>query len=166
MMMERKLKFTWGNAVPCVKIKRLTPHGRVPAKTTKGAAAFDVYTPCDYVVRPGRQMLPLDIAIELPDGYEAKIEPRSGYSAKGMEGMLDGELCRFDADVLVGKIDSDYRGNVGVIVKSCARYEYVIPAGTRIAQMTSYRAENAIFVESDELSDTDRGDGGFGHTNG
>ena len=148
-----------------VKIKKLTPSGRIPAKATVGAAAYDIYTPRDYVVAPGRQVLPLDIAIELPEGYEAKIEPRSGYSAKGMEGMLDGVICRFDADVLVGKIDSDYRGNVGVIVKSYTRQKYVIPAGTRIAQLTIYRALTATFIESDELSATDRGDGGFGHTN-
>lgn len=142
-----------------IRIKKLTENAVIPQKATEGAAAYDVKIPSDMVIRQGRQVLPLDIAIELPYGYEAKIEPRSGFSSKGMEDYR-GE--RKDADVLVGKIDSDYRGNVGVIINSHEAYPFQLMKGTRIAQMTIYKVEDAEFEEADELSETDRGTGGYG----
>ena len=148
-----------------VIIKTLSTGAKMPSKQTPGSIAYDVYTPCDYVVKPGRNILPLDLAMEIEPGYEGKIEPRSGYSAKGMEADLNGYKVRADADVIVGKIDSDYRGNCGVIIKSNEHYEFIIPAGTRIAQLTFYRGETVDFMESDTLSETERGSGGFGHTN-
>ena len=103
--------------------------------------------------------------MEIPFGYEAKIEPRSGYSSKGMKGCrYIGYEERFNADVLIGKIDSDYRGNVGVIVNNNEPFEFSVEKGERIAQMTIYKVEEADFVLSDNLSDTERGDGGFGST--
>lgn len=142
-----------------VRFKKLRPGAAVPRRATEGSAAYDVYLPSDMIIRPGRQVLPLDIAIELPYGYEAKIEPRSGFSSKGMENYR-GE--RENADVLVGKIDSDYRGNVGVIVKSNESYPFTLLKGTRIAQMTIYKVEDVEFEEADDLSETDRGIGGYG----
>lgn len=144
-----------------VRIKKLTENAVIPQKATEGAAAYDVKIPSDMTVRCGRQVLPLDIAIELPYGYEAKIEPRSGFSRKGMEDYR-GE--RKDADVLVGKIDSDYRGNVGVLVNSHESYPFQLAKGTRIAQMTIYKVEDAEFEEADELSETERDCGGYGST--
>lgn len=150
--------------------------GVTPTKGTPGAAAYDVYLPCDYTIVSGRQILPLNFRMELPDGYEAMIEPRSGFSSKGMEGCLSlwynserGEytirgLGRFDCDVIPGKIDADYRGVVGVIINNRSS-EFVIRKGTRIAQMTIRKVEKANFVLTDVLSSTERGDGGFGHTN-
>ena len=172
-----------------VKIKMLSDKAKMPKRATEGSVAFDVYVPEDTVVRRGRQIIPLQFAIELPDKYyEAKIEPRSGFSSKGMEGysrrivhenVVDTRLVggvgvkmveyiaakpdRFNADVLVGKIDSDYRGEVGVIIKNDDNREFVIKAGTRIAQMTIYKVPEIEFFEVEELTDTDR-DGGFGHT--
>lgn len=152
-----------------VKIKKLHKDAVIPTKATKGAAAYDVYTPKSYTILEGRRMiLPLGFSIELPYGYEAKIEPRSGFSAKGFEGRYveaeTGEelVKRYDADVIIGKIDSDYRGEVGVIVKS--NETFIVNKGTRIAQMTIYKVEDAEFELSEELSDTERADGGFGHT--
>ena len=142
-----------------VKIKKLSNEAIVPVKATEGAIAFDVFIPRDFRVHVGRQVIPLDFSIEMPTFLEAKIEPRSGFSLKGME-SCDG--IRHDADVIVGKIDSDYRGNVGVIIRSYE--EFTISAGTRIAQLTFYKSPMVEFVISDELSDTQRGDGGFGHT--
>jgi len=140
----------------------------MPQKATAGAAAFDVYAPCDRTIRQGRQVIDLGFAIELPSGHEAKIEPRSGYSAKGFEGyrdciVTDEPSARFDCDVLLGKIDSDYRGSVGVIVNNRDNV-FFIRRGQRIAQLTVYKTECVDFVEADELSGTDRGTGGFGHT--
>lgn len=157
-----------------VKIK-LENGGILPTKGTPGAAAYDVYLPCDYTISEGRQVLPLNFRMEMPDNHEAMIEPRSGFSSKGMEGYLSvlndpaGELIstgygRYDCDVIPGKIDADYRGIVGVIVINRGR-QFIMRKGTRIAQMTIRRVENAEFVLADSLSNTERGTGGFGHTN-
>ena len=134
----------------------------LPHKATEGAAAYDCYIPEDVVIKPGRQIVPLGFAMEIPAGFEAMIEPRSGFSAKGME---DKNHERKDADVIPGKIDSDYRGIVGVIIKSNEKYPFTLTRGTRIAQMTFYMAyEAGPWDIVDELSSTDRGDGGFGST--
>jgi len=158
-----------------VKIK-LEDGGILPTKGTPGSAAYDVYLPCDYTIKEGRQMLPLNFRMEMPDGYEAMIEPRSGFSSKGMEGYLclwndpaTGQLMstgygRYDCDVIPGKVDADYRGIVGVIVINKGK-QFVMRKGTRIAQMTIRKVENAEFVLADTLSNTERGTGGFGHTN-
>lgn len=153
-----------------VKFKALSELAYLPKKGTAGAAAYDVYVPKSTFVKEGRQIIPLDFAIELPYGYEAKIEPRSGFSSKGMEGKYilgtfeENPTRRFDCDVLQGKIDSDYRGSVGVIVhnRDC---EFLIERGTRVAQLTIYKVEDAEFEVVDELTETDRGHGGFGSTN-
>ena len=149
-----------------VKIKKLSDDAIVPVKATDGSAAYDLFAPCDMLIKPGRQVVDLRIAIELPLGYEAKIEPRSGYSAKGFAGAAASDMepdMRFDCDVIVGKIDSDYRGPIGVIV--CNRDKaFFIKRGQRIAQLTIYSVGIADFVECAELSDTERSIGGFGHT--
>ena len=155
-----------------VKIK-LEAGAVLPTKGTPNSAAYDVYLPCDYVVEQGRQTLPLNFRIELPNGYEAMIEPRSGYSSKGMEGYrlyhlekscIANHLGKFDCDVISGKVDADYRGIVGVIVVN-RDFQFVMRKGTRIAQMTIRRIESVEFEETDNLSKTERGAGGFGHTN-
>lgn len=150
-----------------IKIKKLSEDAIIPRKATKGAAAYDVYVPQITVVHYGRQIIPLDIAISIPYGYEAKIEPRSGFASKGIEisHKLGNEYKeRANADVIVGKIDSDYRGNIGVIIHSRELYPFTIEKGTRIAQMTIYKVEDADFVTVEELDETERGEGGFGHT--
>lgn len=156
-----------------IKIKLYTG-GKMPLKATAGSAAYDVFTPYDYTVQRGRQVLPLEFAVEIPCGYEMKIEPRSGFASKGIEGCIkqvveQGRVVRtighdrYDCDVLTGKIDSDYRGVVGVILNNHGR-PFLIPKGTRIAQMTIYKVEQADFEAVTSLSSTDRADGGFGHT--
>lgn len=161
-----------------VKIKKLSPACIIPAKQTPGAAAYDVYIPEDTVIIRGRQIVPLGFAIELPVGYEAHIQSRSGYAAKGIEtstffvknndGFLQaytgGTCIRVDCDVLEGKIDADYRGNVGVILHN-HDIPFMLSKGQRIAQMTIRKVETIDFIEVEELSDTSRGQGGFGSTN-
>ena len=152
-----------------IKIKPLTQQAYLPKKATKGAAAYDVYIPKSVIIRQGRQIIPLDFAIEIPYGYEAKIEPRSGFSSKGMEGVsvlaaYDGKtIGRFNCDVIQGKIDSDYRGCVGVIVNN-QDCEFSMIRGTRIAQLTIYKVEDIEFEEVEELTETERGEGGYGST--
>lgn len=172
-----------------VKIKLLNENALLPQKATLDAIGYDLYVPNDVIIEHVRQTIPLGFALELPYGIEAKIEPRSGFSSKGIEGfaLKDGsldprirqDLCepgdalwqridkteRFNADVLVGKIDPDYRGEVGVIIRNNEPDKhFVIPKGTRIAQMTLYKTEWADFKLCEELSHSDRGEGGFGST--
>ena len=153
-----------------IKFKPLSELAFLPKKATEGAAAYDVYLPKNTIIKEGRQIIPLDFAIELPYGYEAKIEPRSGFSSKGMEGLsvlsvFDGKSRgRFNCDVLQGKIDSDYRGCVGVIVNN-QECEFSVLRGTRIAQLTIYKVEDAEFEIVEELTETKRGAGGYGSTN-
>lgn len=153
-----------------IRIKPLSELAIMPKKATEGAAAYDVYVPKSTYVKRGRQVIPLDFGIELPYGYEAKIEPRSGFSSKGMEGVLvlgtfeEEPKARFNCDVIQGKIDSDYRGNVGVIVNN-QDMEFLIPRKARIAQLTIYKVEEAEFELTEELTETERNDGGFGSTN-
>lgn len=162
-----------------VKFKKLHPGARLPEKATAGSAAYDLYVPKDTHIPMGRSVIPLGFAMEMPKGIQALIDPRSGFSSKGMEGFftmyyaariesrLNGmytkdEPDRFDCDVIEGKIDSDYRKEVGVIVHN-RDSSFLLKAGTRIAQMTFNKVESPIWEEVEELSETDR-DGGFGST--
>ena len=142
-----------------INIKRLSKDALIPVRATNGAACFDLYVPRDTPIQKGRNIIPLDLAIELPGGFYAEIRPRSGFSAKGFE---DGTGCRRDADVLHGVIDCDYRGNMGVIVRS--EDYFIVAKGTRVAQMLIGNYYPCDLVETKELSETDRGAGGFGHT--
>lgn len=154
--------------------------GIMPKKATSGAAAYDLYVPEDVVLQYGRQIIDLKFSIELPHGYAATIQPRSGFSANGIEAeehfdpFSEGEEItptRIDGDVIRGLIDEDYRGNVGVILNvasmGCPLDEdnyFVLKKGTRIAQMQIVEVPQVELVEVDELSETDRGEGGFGST--
>ena len=148
-----------------IKIQKLSGKAIIPTKMTKGSAAYDLFAPFDQIITHGRQVIDLYLALELPFGYEAKVEPRSGYASKGFVGALDNTQepnIRFDCDVLLGKIDSDYRLGIGVIVNNRDR-AFFIKRGQRIAQLTIYKVEEAKFTEVEKLSETER-TGGFGHT--
>lgn len=164
-----------------VKFKKLHEGARLPEKATEGSAAYDLYVAEDIVISPGRNVIPLGFAMEMEPGNEALVDPRSGFSSKGMEGYRvislniihangdreTADYCslkasRFDCDVIEGKIDADYRKGVGVIVHNHDK-PFLIKAGTRIAQMTFHKVEDVDWEEVEELSETDR-DGGFGST--
>jgi dUTP pyrophosphatase len=145
-----------------IKIKKMTEFAILPYKGTEGAAAYDLAVPTNVNVCYGRQTIPLGFAIELPKGYCAEIHPRSGFASKG---MTDDGGNRRNADVIYGLIDSDYRGEVCVIVNNKSLPGFQISVGTRIAQMVIRRVEDVEFTEVDELSETERGEGGFGSTN-
>lgn len=142
-----------------IRIKKLTMDALLPMKATDGAACFDLYVPKDTPIQKGRNIVPLDIAVELPQGTYAEIRPRSGFSAKGMEDVTG---CRRDADVLHGCIDCDYRGNIGVIIRS--EDFFVLGKGTRVAQMLIANYHLCELEEVKELSSSERGEGGFGST--
>ena len=147
-----------------VKIKKLTDKAYIPTKGTDGAAAYDLYVPADKVIRKGRNVITLGIAMQLPHSFAAEIEPRSGYSAKGFAGVtLSDTERRFDCDVIHGLIDEDYRGEVGVIVKNNDE-PFIAKRGQRIAQMIIHKIDQTTLVEVAELDATQRGTDGFGST--
>ena len=102
----------------------------------------------------GRAMVPTGLFIELPDGYEAQIRPRSGLAAKHGLTVLNSP----------GTIDADYRGEIKVILVNLSNEPFTINHGERIAQMVISKHETVQWVSVKELSETTRGEGGFGHT--
>lgn len=101
-----------------------------------------------------RRLIPTGLYIELPNGYEAQIRPRSGLALKEGLGILN----------TPGTIDADYRGEIGIIVVNLSNEEITIKDGDRICQMVINRVEQAEWIEVEELEPTERGTGGFGHT--
>jgi len=129
----------------------------LPTYMTAGASGMDVYAAVNepITIQPREfDMIPLGIKIAIPDGYEAQIRPRSGLAAKNGIGMLNSP----------GTIDSDYRGEVKVILFNFGKKPFVIKRGDRIAQMVIAPITRANLNEQKHLDDTSRGDGGFGHT--
>ena len=137
-----------------VKIK-LVEGGIMPTKGSKGAAAYDLYAREDMYVGSEPCIIPLGFNMEIPEGYHAEIYPRSSIGLKTYLRMANS----------VGIIDSDYRGEVGFIAECRSFGSYLhIRKGERIAQMIIKRNEEVELVQADELSDTERGVGGFGST--
>ena len=101
-----------------------------------------------------RKLIPTGLFIELPEGYEAQIRPRSGLAIKKGITVLNSP----------GTIDADYRGEICVILINLSSEPFVIEDGERICQMVIAAHEQAEWIETEELSETDRGAGGFGHT--
>ncbi|MBL7904138.1 MAG: dUTP diphosphatase [Bacteroidales bacterium] len=101
-----------------------------------------------------RALIPTGLFIELPEGYEAQIRPRSGLAAKWGITILNSP----------GTIDADYRGEIKIIVVNLSNEPFTISNGERIAQMVIARHEKAEWVLSDQLNESSRGAGGFGHT--
>jgi dUTP pyrophosphatase len=124
---------------------------------TSHAAGMDLcaHLEGEVVLRPGERLLvPTGIAIALPEGYEAQIRPRSGLALKHGISLVNSP----------GTIDPDYRGEIGVIVINHGTEPFILRDGERIAQMVFAPFARARFAEVDELEETDRGSGGFGHT--
>ena len=101
-----------------------------------------------------RKLIPTGLFIELPEGYEVQIRPRSGLALNEGLGLLNSP----------GTIDADYRGEIGIIVVNLSRYPITIKDGERICQMVINKIEQAEWIEVEDLAETERGAGGFGHT--
>ena len=143
--------------------------GLMPKQADDVSAGYDLRCPADVVIKKGRNVVQLGIRIGLPVGIEGNIRPRSGFSAKGMEGYtisifkwLKPKLKRFDADVIEGTVDCGYHNGIGVIIKNYDK-PFLIKKGTRIAQIVFSVHELPYLHQTDELEGYDRG-GGFGHT--
>jgi len=137
----------------------LTPRAlsRLPKKATEGAAGWDIQALLDEAVclEPGdRVLIPTGFAMSLPAGFEAQVRPRSGWAYRTGVTLLN----------TPGTIDSDYRGEVKVLLVNLGREPVWIRDGDRIAQLVISRVLPVTFVVRDEITDTPRGDGGFGHS--
>jgi dUTP pyrophosphatase len=142
-----------------VEIKRF-PHASdlpLPAYATEGAAGFDIAAAVAMPVAlaPGaRALIPTGFAMAIPPGFEAQVRPRSGLAAKHGVTVLNSP----------GTIDSDYRGEVGVVLINLGEAPFVIERGMRIAQVVVAPVTHARLVEAETLTETARGAGGFGST--
>ncbi|MDR1667201.1 MAG: dUTP diphosphatase [Bacteroidales bacterium] len=129
----------------------------LPAYSTLLSAGMDIraYLPAPVTLAPGeRTLIPTGLYIALPQGYEAQIRPRSGLALKKGVTLLN----------TPGTIDADYRGEIGIIMINLSQENFVINDGERIAQMVVARHETVEWEWSEELENTERGTGGFGHT--
>lgn len=129
----------------------------LPAYETAHSAGMDLraFTDGPVTLRPmERRLIPTGLYIELPEGYEAQVRPRSGLSLKHGITVLNSP----------GTIDADYRGEIGVILINLSEKEFTVNDGDRIAQMIVARHEKAELVHTEVIDSTVRGEGGFGHS--
>lgn len=146
----------WGITV---KVKILE-HGEglgMPKYMTKGSSGADLFAAIDEVIyiKPGEwKLIPTGICIELPEGYEAQVRSRSGHAALHGVFVLNSP----------GTIDSDYRGEIMVILANMGKSEFRVYRGMRIAQLVITPIVRAEFIESDFVGVTERNEGGFGST--
>lgn len=139
-----------------VRVVNKSKH-ELPSYSTLFSAGMDLRANLENsrVLKPGqRDLVPTGLYIELPKGYEAQIRPRSGLAIKKGVTVLN----------TPGTIDSDYRGEVGIILINLSDEEFIINDGERICQMIISRHETIEWEEADALDKTVRGKGGFGHT--
>lgn len=129
----------------------------LPYYATEDAAGADIraYLKDPLTIAPGHSsLIPTGIRLAIPAGYEIQVRPRSGLALKHQITVLN----------TPGTIDADYRGEVGIILINHGKQEFVVTPGMRIAQLILAPVLRAQFVPSENLSDTARGQGGFGHT--
>ncbi len=140
-----------------VAIKKVRKSAVLPAYQTEHAAGMDLVAdiPEAVVLEPGeRYAVPTGVAIALPEGFEAQIRGRSGLAKKFGVTLANG----------VGTIDADYRGEIHALIINHGESAFTVEPGMRIAQMIVAQYERVQWQETDELDETLRGEGGFGHT--
>lgn len=136
-----------------IKVKRLTPDAKLPAYARSGDAGFDLFAPTDVTLAPGeRKGIPSGLAMELPEGYVGLIWDKSGLS------------IRSGLKTFGGVLDSGYRGEIVIGMMNLSDEPYTFEKGHKIAQMLIQKVEQAEILEADELSETERGEGGLGST--
>ena len=139
-----------------IKIVNKSKHP-LPEYVTTGSAGMDLRANIDapITLAPGeRKLIPTGIYIALPVGYEAQIRPRSGLALKYGIGLAN----------MLGTVDADFRGEIGVILINLGQEDFVVNDGERIAQMVITKHERAEWIVVYELDETERGEGGYGHT--
>ena len=132
-------------------------HQPLPQYATEQSAGMDLRANLDEPVtlKPlERKLIPTGLHIALPVGFEAQVRPRSGLALKKGITVLN----------TPGTIDADYRGEIGVVLITLSQEDFIVNDGERIAQMVIARHEKADFIEVEVLDETERGEGGYGHT--
>lgn len=143
-----------------LKIKRISDEFSdipLPHYATEGSAGMDIRAALKEteILNPGDiKLISTNLSVEIPVGYEIQVRPRSGLAAKHGIGILNSP----------GTIDSDYRGEIKVILFNFSKEPFEIKSGERIAQLVIAKVYKAEVEESSELEETQRGEGGFGHT--
>jgi len=142
-----------------LRVKRLDGRGRqpLPEYASEGSSGLDIRASLKGPVclEPGKiQFIPTGLALSIPSGFEVQVRPRSGLALHYGIGMVNSP----------GTIDSDYRGEIGIILINWGEKPFIIQNGDRIAQIILSRTYRAEILEVEELDDTGRGAGGFGHT--
>ena len=138
-----------------VKVKRINEAAIIPQYAHKGDAGLDLFSVEEKNITPGETALVhTGIQIELPEGTEAQIRPRSGLALKYSITVLNSP----------GTIDEGYRGEIGVILINHGKFDFKVEKGTKIAQMVIKPVLKVSIVEVDELGTTERAEGGFGST--
>ena len=148
-------------SVVTVEVRRIRPAADadipLPQQMSAGAAGFDLHAAVrdPVTIAPGaRTLIPTGLALAIPCGFEAQVRPRSGLAIRHGITLLNSP----------GTIDSDYRGEVHVILANLGSHEFVVTRGARIAQMVISELARVTIVEVQALTATERGDGGFGST--
>lgn len=140
-----------------LKIKKIHSDATIPTRQTVGSAGYDLYSYCPggIILSPGKpEFIPTGLSMEIPDGHDVEIRPRSGLSTKNMIIMPNSP----------GTIDSDYRGEIMVCLVNLSNMQFIIHHNMRIAQMILRKNLDISFVLVDTLNQTERGQGGFGST--
>jgi dUTP pyrophosphatase len=130
---------------------------QLPEYATDGSSGLDLRAAVDpemIIEKDKVGLVPTNLRVEIPVGYELQVRPRSGLAAKNGIGVLNSP----------GTIDSDYRGEIKVILFNFGEEDFVIKRGDRIAQMVLSKVYRANLIVTDELNNSSRGEGGFGHT--
>ncbi len=138
-----------------IKVLRIHPDAVIPFYATEGSAGFDFYTVEEVVLEPNEvKIVKTGLKMEIPVGFELQMRPRSGVSLKTSIRLANSP----------GTIDSDYRGEIGILAWNTGNSPITISKGERIAQGILAEVPTAFFIDVTELSTTDRGEGGFGST--
>ncbi len=141
--------------VKVTRVGRRGPPLPIPRYMTPGAAGLDLLADEAASLAPGeRRLVPTGLALEIPPGYEGQVRPRSGLAMRNGIGMVNAP----------GTVDSDYRGEVGVLLVNHGQERVDLARGDRIAQLVVAPVVRVTLVEVDELGASDRGAGGFGST--
>ncbi len=140
-----------------IKVKIISDSGIYPEYETEGSAGMDIRAYIDepVIIKPGeRKLIPTGLRIQLPACYEAQIRARSGLAIRNGITLINA----------IGTIDSDYRGEIKVGLVNLSDEDHVIENGDRIAQMVIAEYKRAVLEPAEDLEETERGSGGFGHT--
>ncbi len=138
-----------------IRIKKIRDNAVTPHYEHDGDAGMDLYAVEDSSLHPGeRKLIPTGLQVEVPKGYEMQIRPKSGLALKYGITVLN----------TPGTVDSCYRGEVEVIMLNASDRDYEIKAGEKVAQAVIAKVEKAVVEEVEELTETQRGSGGFGST--